>query len=254
MTAATITTPADEAAQAEAAYLAAETEAVAADEAAEHLAERVREGDDSVTPEQLDTAQKAGKFARLRAEAAQRKARKAAERAEQARRRTLTEQAVTLLDKQSAPATVADAYETARRALAALVAAVDRHDDTVTEAACLLAQADAPPSIRYERVEHGGGYATQEPRPATASRTAPTVSYDAHGHPLALSVDTGKSRSPLHSGSVLGTLLADVTAASQPRTPMGETEFMRRPITEQAHQHGDRVRAFLTDATKGAAA
>lgn len=252
MTAATITTPADEAAQAEAAYLAAEAEAVAADEAAEHLAERVREGDDRVTPEQLDTAQKAGKFARLRAEAAQRKARKAAERAEQARRQALTEQAVTLLDKQAAPAAVAAAYETARQALVALVAAVDRHDDTVTEAVRLLAQADAPPSIRYERVEHGGGYATQEPRPATASRTAPTVSYDAHGHPLALSVETGKSRSPLHSGSVLGTLLADLAGASKPRTPMGEAEFVRRPITEQAHQHGDRVRGFLTDATKGA--
>lgn len=60
----------DAAAQAEADYLAAEREAVAADEHAEALAERVREGDDTVTAEQLDAAQKAGMFARLRAEAA----------------------------------------------------------------------------------------------------------------------------------------------------------------------------------------
>jgi hypothetical protein len=245
-------TPADEVAAADAELLAAEQAAADAEQAAEALAEQVRDGDDDVTPEQLDTVQKAGMFARLRAEAAQRKARKAAERAEQARVTALTEQAVTLLDTQANPADIAKLYETARAANLALAAAVDRHDDAVTEALRLLAEAGAPAMQVEVSVPAADNTMTMAWRHAPASRTSPTVHYTMHGAPTGLSVETGKGRAPIYSGSVLGTLFAQVAAEAKPRTTAGETEFVRRPIVEQAAQHGDQVRAFLA-AAEGAA-
>jgi hypothetical protein len=61
---------------------AAEQEAQEATALVEALEEKVRDGDDAVTPEELASARELGRFARLRAEAAQRKA----DRARQAAR------------------------------------------------------------------------------------------------------------------------------------------------------------------------
>jgi len=237
----------DAAAQAEADYLAAEREAVAADEHAEALAERVREGDDTVTAEQLDAAQKAGMFARLRAEAAQRKARRAAEAAEQAHRQALTEQAVTLVDEQADPVSVAKAYEQARAAVAALVNAVDTHDGAVRQAAALLREAGAPPIIEYHRVEHAEGYATSEPRRMPASRTVPRVAEQA----AALALDDDRTHTEIGAGPLLAVLFAE--AAADVPMPTGEPALTRAPLDEHARRHGDQVRRFLAHATEGAA-
>lgn len=60
---------------------AAETEVAEAERLVATLEERVREGDEDVTPEEIATAREMGRFARLRAEAAARKARKTKEAA-----------------------------------------------------------------------------------------------------------------------------------------------------------------------------
>jgi hypothetical protein len=236
--------------QAEAEYLDAERAALDADQAAADLAERVREGDETVTPAALAEAQQQSAFRRLLAEAAQRKARKAAERAEQDRRQALTKQAVKLLDKQATPAALAEAYETARAAITALIAAVDTHDDTVTEAARLLAEAGAPPISQYERVEHGDGYATQESRPVAASRTAPTANYGPTT--AAVAVKTGEARTPVYSGHVLAVLFNDT--AEQARMN-GTTSLTRDSLSAHAGRHGDQVRRILAaDEQDGATA
>ncbi|MGW3352571.1 hypothetical protein ACWDA3_55560 [Nonomuraea rubra] len=108
----------------------AEREAADADQLVAALEERVREGDESVTPEQIAAQRELGKFARLRAEGARRKAEKA--------RRAVREQAMAELademraagrDEEQLVAAI-DTFESALRALGEAVAG---HNQRVVE-------------------------------------------------------------------------------------------------------------------------
>ncbi|GAB1329865.1 hypothetical protein [Streptomyces sennicomposti] len=222
----------------------AEAEALAAEQAAEALAERVREGDDQVTAEQLATAQQAGVFARLRAEAARRKAEREATAAEEKRRAALVKQAAALADDQGNPAPIAAAYDRAAAAVAELVAAVEEHDQAVTEAGRLLREAGCGPLIEYVRVDHGD-YATQEPRRAAASRTAPRVD------PTAPAVSFGEdSRHAIGAGPLLAVLVDQVAAGEAGQMPHGSPHLTAAPLREHAGRHGEQVRAFLDRAAE----
>lgn len=105
------------------------------------LEERVRSGDESVTPEQVEQARVMGRFAVLRQEAADRRA-AAEETARAARERDARiGEARRLLDGHGLE-NVAALYVTARDALSALVAACDGRTEAVDAAARLLATTD----------------------------------------------------------------------------------------------------------------
>ncbi|MFF3897919.1 hypothetical protein ACFYY3_33160 [Streptomyces sp. NPDC001812] len=226
----------------------ADAEAREADELLATLEERVRDGDDKITPQQLTEQRELGRFARLRAEAARRKADRAAADAENKRRQKLTNDALALVEQQGDRAPVADAYERARAAIADLLAAADAHDQAVTEAARMLRQAGHGPMHRYEPVEQEGGHVISESRRAPASRTAPTV--DPTADALAFGDD---SRTRIRAERLLAVLVTDVATAHPVTVEPGQPAFDRAPITEQAHRHRDTVRAFLTAAKGGEA-
>ncbi|MGY3202667.1 hypothetical protein [Streptomyces sp. TE5632] len=222
----------------------AEAEAREADDLLAALEERVRDGDDKVTPQQLTEQRELGRFARLRAEAARRKAERTAAAAKEKRRQTLTADALALAEERADRAPVVDAYERARAALVDVLTMADAHDQAVTEAARMLRQAECGPMHRYEQVEEGG-FVTSESRRAPASRTAPTV--DPTTDAFAFGDD---SRYRIGAARLLAVLVADVAAAHPVTVDPGQPAFDRAPLAEQAHRHRDVVRAFLA-ATKG---
>ncbi|MEV0497717.1 hypothetical protein AB0I84_08970, partial [Streptomyces spectabilis] len=187
-----------------------------------------------------------GRFARLRAEAARRKAERAAAKAAEKERARLTARAVTLVEQDADPAAVATAYEQARTALAALVAAVTTHDNALRQAAHLLRQADAPPITHYVPVQRGE-HKFEEVQHAPASRTAPTVE---QGDSAALSLETGRTRNAVGTGPTLATLLAETAHQHDVAMPAGESAFTAAPIGDHAHRHADAIRRFLDTATQ----
>lgn len=223
----------------------AEQEATEAAQLLAALEERVREGDEQVTPQQLAQARELGRFAALRTEAARRKAERAAAKEAEARRARTTAEAVALLDQQAAPVAVAAAYATARTALVALLAAVTDHDDAIRKAAYMLRQAGAAPITRYVPVQRGE-HTFSEPEYAPASRTAPTV--EPQHHTAALSIETGRTRLPVGTGPTLATLLADTFQTHDVRMPAGEPAFTAAPLDSHIRRHGDAVRRFLDQA------
>ncbi|OQD52735.1 hypothetical protein BM536_032000 [Streptomyces phaeoluteigriseus] len=110
------------------------------------LEERVRSGDETVTPEQIEQARTMGRFAELRQEAADRRAAEEAA-AKQARERAdRIAEARRLLDGHGLD-DVAPLYVAARDALSALVAACDGRTEAVGEAARLLATTDGVTAV-----------------------------------------------------------------------------------------------------------
>ncbi|MFI1422744.1 hypothetical protein ACH4VX_33200 [Streptomyces sp. NPDC020731] len=221
----------------------AETEAREADALLDALEERVRDGDDKVTPQQLAEQRELSGFAKLRAEAARRKAERAAAKAAEQHRAALVANALTVVEERAGRAPVAEAYDRARTAIADMLAAADAHDQAVTEAARMLRSAGAGPMHRYEQVEQDG-YVTRESCRVKATRTAPTV--DPTTAALAFGDD---SRSHIGAARLLAVLVTEA-AAGVPTGP-GETAFDRAPLAEQAHRHRDVVRAFLAAAKGG---
>lgn len=115
--------------RADADVTAAEQEAAEALSLAGTLEERVREGDESVTPEEIAGARELGRFARLRADATRRKAEKtkaAARLAACEDLRAEVEEYVT-----GAGAEFAELLKTAEDAVAAFVTAVDDRNDRI---------------------------------------------------------------------------------------------------------------------------
>ncbi|MFH9038974.1 hypothetical protein ACH4FA_06360 [Streptomyces sp. NPDC017966] len=102
------------------------------------LEERVRSGDETVTPEQVEQARVMGRFAVLRAEAAERRAAEEAAAAAARERTARIAEARRLLDGHGLD-DVARLYVAARDALSALVAACDGRTEAVDAAARLLA-------------------------------------------------------------------------------------------------------------------
>ncbi|MFE0727061.1 hypothetical protein ACFW2X_02200 [Streptomyces antibioticus] len=205
----------------------AEAEAHEADELLAALEERVRDGDDKVTPQQLAEQRELSGFAKLRAEA------------QDKRRAELVDQAAALADGAGNPAPVAAAYDKATAAIAELVAAVGQHDQAVTEAGRLLREAGCGPLVEYTQVDHGE-YVTSEPHHAQASRTAPRVD------PAAPAFSFGQgSRHTIGAGPLLSVLLDQVTAGDAAPMPQGQPHLTAAPIREHANRHRDQVRAFL---------
>lgn len=219
----------------------AEAEAREADALLAALEERVRDGDTEVTPQQLAEQRELGRFARLRAEAARRKADRAAAKAAEQRRAALIEQAVTLAVGKGDRAPVAAAYDRARAALTELIAAVEVHDQAVTEADHLLRQAGCGPSIEYVQVDHGD-YVANEPRHVAGSRTAPKV--DTTPGAVAFTYGEG-TRRPIGAGPMLAVLLDQVATGEAEKMPPGEPHLTAAPIAEHARRHRDQVRALL---------
>ncbi|MEU9002979.1 hypothetical protein [Streptomyces sp. NPDC048551] len=222
---------------------AAEQEAAEAEQLLDALEEAVRDGNAEVTPQQLTEQRELGRFARLRAEAARRKVeRAAADAAEQERARTVA-RAVHLVENIADPAKVAAAYDNARTALAALLDAVNTHDDAVGEAAHLLRQAGAPAMNRPAPT--AGDWET-----APASRTAPTV--EQLNHTAVLSIETGSYCAAVGTGPTLAALLAEIAQIHDVRMPQGSAEFNGAPIGEHADRHGYAIRRLLGLATEQA--
>ncbi|MGW3656480.1 hypothetical protein ACWD6R_12630 [Streptomyces sp. NPDC005151] len=218
----------------------AATEAAEADALLAALEERVRDGDDTVTPDQLASTRELGTFAKLRAEAARRKADRTAAAAAERERAATVAQAVALVAKQGDAAKVAAAYDTARAAVAELVAVTATHDDAIREASALLRKAGAGPQHRYVPVQHDG-YITSESEVAPASPTAPTVAQEVGA--ASLSFGPGRTHGEVGTGPVLVTLLAD--AAGLVQMPIGQPEFARASLAEHAGRNRDQVRVFL---------
>ncbi|WP_067071592.1 hypothetical protein [Carbonactinospora thermoautotrophica] len=101
---------------------AAEAEAAEAAALVEALEERVRDGDESVTPEQIEQAKSLCGFAKLRVEAARRKAERARQKAAEAARRKAAAEVRERLSRYTDEA-LAERYRDARDALRKLAAA-----------------------------------------------------------------------------------------------------------------------------------
>lgn len=220
---------------------AAEQALAEAEQAEAELAERVRNLDPQVSADDLDEARRATGWRRLLLDGARRKAEKAAakraeqERAEQvAAARKLVEQ-----DAQRAP--IADRAERLLADVAELVAAVDRHDAAIAAAARMLRAAGCGPTHEYEQV-HRDGTTYREPRPATATATAPRVDDRAD----AFTFGDG-TRSPIGAGRLLAALFA--RAAAGVPAPVGE-QPLDRLLAAHAARHGATLDALLAAATK----
>jgi hypothetical protein len=113
------------------AVAAAEQEAAEAEQLAAALEERVREGDDSVTSEQIASARELGRFARLRTEATRRKAEKAKAAARLAACEALRADVEAYAD--GSGDRFAELLRTAEDAVRAFVAAVDERNDRIAQ-------------------------------------------------------------------------------------------------------------------------
>lgn len=109
---------------------AAEQEAAEAEQLAAALEERVREGDDSVTPDQIASARELGRFARLRTEATRRKAERAKAAARLAACESLRDEIETYAE--GSGARFAELLTAADNAVRAFVAALDERNDHLT--------------------------------------------------------------------------------------------------------------------------
>ncbi|MYU51297.1 MULTISPECIES: hypothetical protein [Streptomyces] len=218
MTTTNTTAPADRPAVGQAEQEAAEAEQLLA-----ALEERVRDGDEHVTSQQLADARELGRFATLRAEAARRKADRAAAKAAEQERQRKTERALALLAEQS-PQTLAATYATARDALAAFLTASNAFDGTVTKAAALLRSAGAPQCAGTPEDMQG----------PSASPTAPRWYAGFSG----ATVDLGQGGIRHADGAAarLAVLLDDLDRTAGIRTAAGHPAFTRTPVIDQARR------------------
>ncbi|MFI6471503.1 hypothetical protein ACIBL5_14815 [Streptomyces sp. NPDC050516] len=207
--------------EAEHAVAQAEQEASEAEQLLAALEERVRDGDDAVTPTQLADARELGRFAKLRAEAARRKAERTAQAAADKQRAAHLAQATAI----TAPGGPLDAgalavqYAAARDAVRAFVAASEAYNAAITEAAELLAAADVPDS---------------------ANLPHPEVGVMARWGTKAIRLADGTSLYPTGTGLRLAVLLADLDHEIR-GIPTGDYQppFLREPLITQADRGRD---------------
>ncbi|MBF6047733.1 hypothetical protein GO001_21220 [Streptomyces sp. NRRL B-1677] len=199
----------------------AEQEAAEAEQLLAALEERVRDGDEQVTAQQLADARELGTFARLRAEAARRKADRAAQAAaEQQRAAHLAEAAA--MAASGGPlddAALAAAYATARAAVRAFVTASEAYNAAIEQASRLLAAAGVPDST------HG-----HHPEPGTMARWGTRT----------LRLADGTATTAAGTGLRLAVLLDDLDREFD-GIPTGDYQppFTRTPIAEQADRGRD---------------
>ncbi|MDH2393355.1 hypothetical protein QCN29_32245 [Streptomyces sp. HNM0663] len=199
----------------------AEQEAAEAEQLLAALEERVRDGDEHVTAQQLADARELGRFAKLRAEAARRKAERAAAKEAERQRADRLAQAAAM----AAPGgpldadTLAATYATARDAVRAFVTASEAYNAAIGEAARLLAAADVPDS--------SGG---EHPAPGAMARWGTRT----------LRLADGTALNATGTGLRLAVLLDDLDRESG-GIPTGDFQppFARTPLTEQAARGRD---------------
>ncbi|MEU7166676.1 hypothetical protein AB0A70_18870 [Streptomyces morookaense] len=215
----------------------AEQEAAEAEQLLAALEERVREGDEQVTAQQLSGARELGTFARLRAEAARRKADRAAQAAaEQQRTDRLAEAAaMTAPGGPLDAAVLAAAYATARDAVRAFVTASEGYNAAIEQAGRLLAAAGVPDST------HG-----HAPEPGAMARWGTRT----------LRFTDGMTITAAGTGLRLAVLLDDLDREFD-GIPTGDYQppFTRTPLVEQADRGRDaiqRLHALATEQAGGA--
>lgn len=147
----------------------AEQEAREAQQLLDTLAEKVRNGDESITVDQLTTQKELAAFAALRVEAAKRR-HQGAQAADRARTATAAADAARGLLEPASIAPVLDAVTNAAAAIAALIAAVDARNARLAEAGATLRD------INAEMVEAG------------ANGPWPTAEYGARGDERSVTV------------------------------------------------------------------
>ncbi|MFJ7587161.1 hypothetical protein ACIQZO_07140 [Streptomyces sp. NPDC097617] len=194
----------------------AQQEATEAEQLLAALEERVREGDEQVTADQLAGARELGRFAKLRAEAARRKADRAAADAAERQRVDRLAQAAAMtapggpLDTGALAAT----YATARDAVRAFITASETYNAAIADAARLLVAAGVPDSSTG-----------QYPEPGAL----------AYWGTQTLRLSDGSGISATGTGRRLAVLLDDLdTEAGEIPTGDYHTPFTRTPIREQA--------------------
>lgn len=196
----------------------AEQEATEAEQLLAALEERVREGDEQVTADQLAGARELGRFAKLRAEAARRKADRAAADTAERQRTDLLARAAAMtapggpLDADSLAAT----YAAARDAIRTFVTASEGYNDAIGDAARLLAAAGIPDSTNH--AAPGGGAVARWGNDA-------------------FRMADGRSFSPTGTALRLAVLLDDLDGEfSGIPTGTGHPPFVRTPLAEQAYR------------------
>ncbi|WP_052874790.1 hypothetical protein [Streptomyces sp. NBC_01439] len=196
----------------------AEQEATEAEQLLAALEERVREGDEQVTADQLAGARELGRFAKLRAEAARRKADRAAADAAERQRADLLARAAAMtapggpLDADSLAAT----YAAARDAIRTFVTASEGYNDAIGDAARLLAAAGIPDST---------------------SHAAPGSAAVARWGTDAFRMADGRSFSPTGTALRLAVLLDDLDGEfGGIPAGIGHPPFVRTPLAEQAYR------------------
>lgn len=195
------------------AVAAAEQEAAAAEQQLAALEERVREGDDAVTAAHLTEQREASRFARLRVEAARRKAERhqAAERARQhaAARAQVHAEAADNLGNADALTAKLDAFE---QAAAAVLDAMQDHNERVTHWARLMGTADITPSHGMQPDADGLGF---NPHHTGARIDGRTYTHLAGGQIIAASLRRVADRYPYQ-------FIRDANG-EQPGAPLRET-------------------------------
>lgn len=199
----------------------AEQEAAEAEQLLAALEERVRDGDEHVTAQQLADARELGRFAKLRAEAARRKADRAAAAAAEQERAARLDQAAVM----AAPGGPLDAdaltaaYATARDAVRAFVTASEAYNAAIGDTARLLAAAGVPDST--------GG---EHPAPGAMARWGTRT----------LRLADGSAFNSTGTGLRLAVLLDDLDHEFSD-IPTGDFQppFTRTPLAEQAARGRD---------------
>lgn len=127
------------------AVAAAEQEAAAAEQQLATLEERVRDGDTTVTPAAITEQREAGMFARLRVEAAHRKAvRRQQEEAARQHAAAAAQVRAEVADDDNSTDHIVTALETFQQAARAFLDAAQDHNDRVTRWARLIGSANVP--------------------------------------------------------------------------------------------------------------
>jgi hypothetical protein len=218
-----MTTPADTPPE----VAAAEAEAAEADALVTALEERVIDGDTKVTPQQLAEQRELSRFAKLRHQAAVRKAEKAAAKAAEKARQEKHAQALELLNTGPASADrLTAAYMAAQGAVEAFLALSDEFDAAVNKAARLL-QAAGAPRTRGKAEEMAG---------PPASPTTPRWDISFHGEG-AVTFGPGDLRTAGGAAARLAVMLDDLNTRHKiRRAPSGGPEFVNETVKVQANR------------------
>ncbi|URN12497.1 hypothetical protein LUW77_14960 [Streptomyces radiopugnans] len=209
---------------------AAEQEAAEAEQLLTALEERVRDGDDTVTADQLASTRELGRFARLRAEAARRKAERAAEAA-----------------RLDAVAALADEIRAADTDRTALAEAVDRLTTALRDVVTLAEEHNQQLAQWRNRAMQIG----VQPGP-TGHRLGPKTAGMRLVSDRGLSVDDVEF-APVPTGSLISAAVHRATFPRDTVRHQGKTLWARCPDWTNGHSRPINLRSALPATAKGGA-